>query len=126
LQTESCPLFGWQYLSLGEREITVAFLLPAFFGFVAGLVSGFVLVYLLPSYFHGMTAQLIGGVLIGGFFGAVVGAVSGEMTPDNKAGGSGNRLLVAALFGAIGGFLGATRLGIVWATLRNFNVPTPF
>jgi hypothetical protein len=102
----------------------VGYILPAIFGFIAGALSGFVVVYLFPSYFEAMLAQIIAGIVAGAFLGGLIGSISGELNASGNT--STHRLLVAATFGAIGGIIGATKLGAIWAIFRYMHWRTPF
>jgi hypothetical protein len=94
------------------------------FGFLAGVLSGFVLVYLFPTYFPSLLAQIIAGVIVGAIFGGIIGSISGEANASGDLGT--HRVLIAAFFGALGGIVGASKLGAIWAIFKYFHWPTPF
>lgn len=101
----------------------MTYLLPAIFGLISGALTGFVLVYLAPGYFNSLVAQIIGGIIVGAIFGGMIGSISGELNASGDLGG--HRVLIAGFFGAIGGFLGATKLQVIWITFRYFRWPVP-
>ncbi len=100
------------------------YLLPMIFGFASGALAGFVLVYLFEGTFQSLPVQIVAGIIAGAIFGGIIGSISGDI---NASGDTGtHRILIAAIFGAIGGVVGATKLGAIWAIFKYFRIPTPF
>jgi hypothetical protein len=99
------------------------YILPMIFGLIAGLACGFFIVYLKDDWFKSMGAQIVGGMIVGGIFGGAIGSISGQFNATDDAGS--HRILVAVIFGAIGGVLGATKLAVIWETFKYFHWPTP-
>lgn len=99
------------------------YILPALFGFITGCVTGFTITYLMPGTFSTVLAQTIGGIVVGAIFGGLIGSISGEL---NATGDTGtHKLLVAILFGALGGFFAATKLEVIWVFFRYMHWRVP-
>jgi hypothetical protein len=99
------------------------YVFPALFGIVVGLGSGFFLAWLELSWLKDAIWRSIGGALIGTIFGAIIGSISGD--PNASTDQGGHRVLIAGFFGALGGWLGATKLEVIWMFLRYMNWPSP-
>src|SRR5262245_21466329 len=99
------------------------YFLPAVFGFATGIGCGFFLVYLLDNTFKSLASQIIAGIIVGGISGWIIGSVSGEANASTDAGS--HRILVAVIFGAIGGALGATKLDVLWQSFRSMGWMPP-
>jgi hypothetical protein len=98
------------------------YLVPMIFGFIVGCVTGyFTMGYM--RLLESSTGQIIGGIFIGGIFGALIGSISGEVNASQDQGG--HRLLLACLFGGFGGFMGATKMEYLWITLKALHLPHP-
>jgi len=101
--------------------------IPAVFGLIVGLVVGFTLQWMMPIMLGSMIAQSLAGIVAGGIFGGAIGSISGEANASPGSTGT-HRVLVAIIFGALGGFLGATRFELVWIFFRymHWRVPSQF
>jgi hypothetical protein len=101
--------------------------IPAMFGFIVGAVVGFTLQWMMPATLSTMLSQSLAGIVVGGVFGGAIGSISGELNASAGTTGT-HRVLVAIAFGALGGFLGATKLELVWVFFRymQWRVPSQF
>ena len=101
----------------------MGYLLPIIFGSISGAAGGFVLIYLFGGFINSPFWQIIGGLIVGAIFGGLIGSVSGDANASGDLGR--HRVLIAGIFGAGGGYLGATKLAILWAFFRYMHWPTP-
>lgn len=84
------------------------------FGALAGLIVAPVTIYLVGPTIMSETARAIVGVGVGGFFGAVIGSIGGDIS--RQADAQGSRAVIGFLAGAIAGVLAA----LEYQSISNF------
>jgi hypothetical protein len=102
-------------------------ILNALVGFITGAVAAFTMVWAAPDWVYGKNyyVRILEGCIGGGILGGLIGSITGG-DPNRSTTASNHGFLVAAIFGVIGGYVGADRGAGLFALLESFHIPTPF
>ncbi len=103
------------------------YILNALAGFLVGALSGFTMAWAAPPWVWGniYALRILYGLVGGGVLGGLIGSLTlGD--PNKAAGATNHGFLVAAIFGVIGGGLGADKAAILFTLLEPLHIPSPF
>ena len=101
----SCPTKRWpRVLIAASSKTTAMFAMP-------------------DGTFTALSSKYFIGGIVGTIIGGLIGSISGEINATTDRGS--HRLLVAGVFGLMGGCLGATKLDAIWLLFNHFHWKTP-